>query len=92
MDIFQEIVDRFGKLDIDLFASKLNHKLDKYISFRPDPNVTVMDAFSISWTSKQYVYIFALFSNLSMVLQKIVDDKMESLVVAPLWITQSWWS
>ena len=29
---------RFGKPDIDLFASRLNHKLEKYISFRPDPN------------------------------------------------------
>ena len=78
-------------MTLTFFASKLNHKLDKYISFRPDPNVTAMDAFSISWTSKQYVYIFALFSNLRMVLQKIVEDKMESLVVAPLLITQSWW-
>ena len=32
MDIFQEIVDRFGKPDIDLFASRLIHKLEKYIS------------------------------------------------------------
>ena len=28
MDIFQEIVCRFGKPDIDLFASRLNHKLE----------------------------------------------------------------
>ena len=29
MDIFQEIVCRFGKPDIDLFATRLNHKLEK---------------------------------------------------------------
>ena len=90
MDIFQEIVCRFGKPDIDLFASRLNHKLEKYISFRPDPNAMAVDAFSISWT-KQYVYIFAPFSTLSMVLRKIVEDEAEALVVAPLWTTQSWW-
>ena len=27
MDFFQEIVDRFGKPDIDLFASRLNYSL-----------------------------------------------------------------
>ena len=43
IDIFQEIVCRFGKPDIDLFASKLNHKLEKYISFRPDPNAMAVD-------------------------------------------------
>ena len=45
MDIFQEIVCRFGKPGIDLFASRLNHKLEKYISFRPDPNAMAVDAF-----------------------------------------------
>ena len=38
MDIFQEIVCRFGKPDIDLFASRIKHKLEKYISFRSAPN------------------------------------------------------
>ena len=90
MDIFQKIVCRFGKPDIDLFASRLNHKLEKYISFRPDPNAMAADAFSISWT-KQFFYIFAPFSTLSMVLRKIVEDEAEALVVAPLWTTQSWW-
>ena len=90
MDIFQEIVCRFGKPDIGLFASRLTHKLEKYISFRPDPNAMAVDAFSTSWT-KQYVYIFAPLSTLSMVLRKIVEDEAEALVVAPLWTTQSWW-
>ena len=83
---------RFGKLDIDYLASRLNHKnhyIEKYISFRRDPNAMAVDAFSISWT-KQYVYIFAAFSTFSMVLQKIVEEEAEALVVALFW-TQSWW-
>ena len=83
-------VRRSGRHDIDLFASRLNHKLEKYISFRPDPNAVAVDAFSISWT-KQYVYIFAPFSSLSMALRKIMEVEVEALVVAPLWTTQSWW-
>ena len=49
-----------------------------------------VDAFSIAWT-KQYVYIFAPFSTLCMILWKIVEDEAEALVVAPLWTTQSCW-
>ena len=51
--IFQEIVDRFGKPDIDLFASRINHKLKKYVSFRPDPNAMAVDAFSMPWTKQE---------------------------------------
>ena len=90
MDILQEIVCRFGKLDIDLFASRLNHKLEKYISLRPNSSAMVVDASSISWT-KQYIDIFAPFSTLSMVLWKIVEDDAEILVIAHLWTTQNWW-
>ena len=89
INIFQEIVCRFGKPDIDLFTPRLNHKLKKYMSFRSDPNAMAVNAFSISWT-KHYVYIFAPFSTLSMVLLKIVEDVAEALVVAPFWTTQSW--
>ena len=43
-----------------------------------------VDAFSIAWT-KQYVYIFAPFSTICVVLRKIVEDEAEALVVARLW-------
>ncbi|CAG2218782.1 unnamed protein product [Mytilus edulis] len=34
--IFAQIMDKFGPCDIDLFASKYNYRLDKYVSFGPD--------------------------------------------------------
>ena len=58
------------------------------MSFRPGPNAVAVDAFSVSW-SNHFVYIFAPFSTLNMVL--IVEDETEALVIALLWITQSWW-
>ena len=30
-DMFKQIVSEFGKSDIDLFASKINHQLSNYI-------------------------------------------------------------
>ena len=81
---------KFGKPNIDLFASRLNHKLYKYVSYRPDPSAFAVDAFSISW-SNCYVYIFAPMSPLNMVFRKIVEDETEALAIATLWNTQSWW-
>ncbi len=90
MEVFRNIQHRYGHLDIDLFASRLNHKLDNYVSFRPDPNAVALDAFSISWTNMTS-YIFAPFSTLGMVLRKIVEDAADAIVIAPIWTTQTWW-
>ena len=52
---------RFGKPDIDLFASMLNHKLGKYISFAPYPEAMAVEneaeAFVVAtfWTTQKLV-------------------------------------
>ena len=79
------------KPDIDLFASRLNAQLDNYVSYRPDPFASYVDAFSLNW---HYLkgYIFPPFSLLGKVLQKIRTDKAVALLVAPYWPTQPWFS
>lgn len=89
-NIFQKILHKFGKLEVDLFASRLNHKLPKYVALRPDPKAIAVDAFSMSW-SNSYFYVFAPFSLTRMILRKIVEDEAEAVLVAPIWPTQSWW-
>ena len=37
-EMFYTIQDKLGVCDIDLFASKDNHKLSKYVSYTPDSN------------------------------------------------------
>ena len=44
-DIFQKICMTFFKPDIDLMASRLNNKSEKYISWHPDPYAFAVDAF-----------------------------------------------
>ena len=48
-DKFEQIVSTFGKPDIDLFASRINHHLSNYVSWRPDPGAKTVEAFSINW-------------------------------------------
>ena len=37
-DIFHNIEKVVGKIDIDLFASRLNHQKQNYVSYKPDKN------------------------------------------------------
>ena len=66
----QEIVQLFGRPDIDLFASRLNNKCKRYVSWYRDPHAEHVDAFSISWHDT-YSYIFPPFSLLGRCVQKV---------------------
>lgn len=37
LTVFNQINQRLGPLEIDLFASRLTHQLMTYVSWRPDP-------------------------------------------------------
>ena len=54
----------FSQLDIkptiDLFASRINKQLPRYISYRPDAEAYAVDAFSVSWKGFQF-YAFPSF-------------------------------
>ena len=45
--IFQTIANQFPPFSIDLFASMLNTQLDRYASWHPDPQASIIDAFSV---------------------------------------------
>lgn len=86
---FAIIDSEFGPFDVDLFASMLNHKCPLYVSWIPDPESWVVDAFTISWTDLKF-YAFPPFILVPRVLRKIVDDKAEGILVVPWWPSQPW--
>ena len=87
-DIFRKITDIWGDPFIDLFASRLNHQVSCYVSWKPDPGAAFIDAFSITW-DKQLFYAFPPFSLIARCLQKIQTDSAEGFMIAPMWPTQS---
>ena len=90
-DAFADIVDTFGKPDIDLFASRLNKQLPVYASWKPDPESTYIDAMLISWTD-MYIYVFPPFSMMWPVISKLELDMVEeAIMIIPRWPTQSWY-
>ena len=60
--------------NIDLFASRINHQLKPYVSYRPDPEAIAVNAFHISWTQYSF-YAFPPFSVIMHVLRKIQEDR-----------------
>jgi len=86
---FEEIVEAFGKPSIDLFASRINKKCEFFYSRFPDPDASVVDAFTVSWKNKNF-YAFPPFALILRTLRKIVLDQAEGIVVVPYWPAQPW--
>ena len=53
-------IKKYPNLTIDLFASQINHKLEKYVVCRPDLNTLAIGAFTMTWNNG--LFIFHLFS------------------------------
>ena len=85
--LFQKIVENFGKLDIDLFATRINKQLDRYVSFHPEPEAMAINAFPLTWNNN-YFYMFSPFSLVGRVLAKIHRVKTNAVIVVPDWSTQ----
>ena len=68
---FRKIYNLWGPFDIDLFASRLNNKVDVFASWKPDPAASFIDAFALDWSDK-YFYAFPPFAMISKCVQKIV--------------------
>ena len=45
--VFKWIGERYFAPDIDLFASRLNYQVGRYVSWKPDPGAWAVDAFSV---------------------------------------------
>ena len=89
--IFSQIVKIRGIPQIDLFASRLNNQLPKYMSWHPDPGSCAVDSLQHSWRNL-YEYVFPPFCLIGKVLAKVRKDQSLLLIVTPTWQTQPWYA
>lgn len=80
----------FGTPSVDLFATYLNTKCKRYISWKPDPNSIEVCAFTVCWKD-EFFYAFPPFSLIQNCLSKIIHEKAEGILVVPSWGTQPWY-
>ena len=88
-EVFDRICCLWEMPQIDLFASRLNKQLDKFCSWKPDPEACFIDAFSIDWSDFK-CYLFPPFSLIGKCLKKLQMEQTTAILVAPLWPTQPW--
>ena len=86
---FLSLTQLFYFPEIDLFASRLNHVVPKFVSYKPEPGAWATDAFSLNWHSLQF-YAFPSFSIIGKVLAKIRQVEAQGILIVPLWSTQPW--
>ena len=89
-EVFQDIVCRFGEPEIDLFASRLNKKVERYVSWSADPGAVAIDAFTIDWQNLKF-YAFPPFCLISKCIQKVKNEKASGIIVVPNWPSQPWY-
>ena len=80
--IFEQICEKFGKPEIDLFATRLSAKCKLYVSVKPDPNAFAVDAFTQNWNDIKG-YAFPPFSLIGRILAKIKREEALITVIVP---------
>ena len=89
-NLFAQIQQEMGPLEVDLFASRLTHQLPCFYSWRPDPLAEATDAFTQDW-SQFRSYANPPWCLILRTLSKIQQEKARVLLIAPVWRTQPWY-
>ena len=56
-DVFHQITQRLYRPKVDLFATRVNHRLPLYVSRYPDPGAMATDAFLCNWSQwRSWIY------------------------------------
>ena len=78
---FNELKSKLGEPDIDMFASRLNHKTTRYIAWRPNPGAVAIDAFNTDWSHYNLIDCFPPFSLIGKALQFIQESKTTAILL-----------
>jgi hypothetical protein len=74
---------------VDLFATRHNHKLSVYVSPCPDPQAWAVDALNIPWTGLD-AYAYPPTTLIPQVLAKVQEDQCRMILIAPYWPSRAW--
>lgn len=76
--------------NVDLFASRTNHQLQNYYSWKPDPYALAIDAFSKDWKNIKG-YAFPPFCMVGKCVSQCITQEATILLIAPVWPNQVWY-
>ena len=89
-EVFAQICRRWHRLSVDLFATRFNHKLPRFVSPVPDRSAWEVDALSLPWEDLD-AYAFPPTALLHQVVTKLLDHGFRRLIlIAPGWPNMPW--
>ena len=77
--------------NVDLFATRFNHRLPLYVSPVQDYKALAIDALSMDW-NHLHAYAFPPFILIPAFLEKIRQHQCRIVLIAPFWPQQQWFS
>jgi len=88
--VFSQIQQVMGPLQIDLFASRLTKQLPTFYSWRPDPEAQGTDAFNQDW-SQERGFANPPWCLIARCLSQIKKQAARVVMITPLWASQHWY-
>ena len=82
-EVFQSLCQKFFHPQVDLFATRWNHQLRKFISPCPDTRASQVDAMQADWSQYEAIYLFPPPKLLGKIIPKLQAFKGRAIVVAP---------
>jgi len=90
-EIFLQVNKIWGPFTVDLFASRSNTQLKRYVSWKLDPEAIAVDALQMSW-NREKGYAFPPFCMIGRCLAKVQAEKADLILIAPVWPAQPWFA
>ena len=89
-EVFNLLCQQWHSPEVDLFATRYNNKLPKFVSPVPDPKAWAADAITLSWESLD-MYAFPPICLLGNVVNKILShDCQQIILIDPSWPNMPW--
>ena len=85
-EVVEEIIKKFGceVPVLDAFATPENRRFPKFWDLKKD-------AFSQNWNEAGFLWVNPPFDVMDRVVEKLVQEKVKAIVVAPVWKHMVWW-
>jgi len=90
LSLFQQINQKSGLLEVNLFASLLSTQLPHYFSWKPDSLAEATDAFSQCWEQCRG-YANPPWCLIARVLSQVKSQQAQVILVEPVWRGQPWY-
>ena len=89
-EVFQQLCTQWHRPQIDLFATRFNHKLPQFVSPVPDTLAVAVDALTLPWDDLD-AYAFPPTAILGKVVEKLLDSPCKRLIlIVPGWPNMPW--